>query len=87
MKNLALISAEVRRIDSIEYFKYTSCTLYYDISFDRFINLIDQGNIMIDIRLGTYRSGKNIGKLHDHGTGFRIKKQDIHCLYSNIETI
>lgn len=87
MKNLALISAEVKRINNIEFFKYTSCTLYYDISFNKFIDLIEQANIMIDIRLGTYRTGKNTGKLHDHGTAFRIKKQDIYHLYSNIEII
>ena len=51
------------------------------------IDLIEQANIMIDIRLGTYRTGKNTGKLHDHGTAFRIKKQDIYHLYSNIEII
>ncbi len=27
---------------------------------------------MVDIRIGVYNTGKNKGKTHDHGTGFRI---------------
>lgn len=87
LKNLALISAEVNRIDNTEFFQYTSCELYYDIFFDRFIDLIVQGKIMVDIRLGTYHSGRNAGKPHDHGTGFRIKMVDMPELYNNYESI
>ena len=32
--------------------------------------------LKIDIRIGVYRTGKNKGKYHDHGTGFRINSRD-----------
>ncbi len=37
---------------------------------------------MVDIRIGSYKSGKNKGKTHDHGTGFRIKPSDLGLLYA-----
>jgi hypothetical protein len=42
---------------------------------------------MYDIRIGSYSSGKNYGKPHDHGSGFRIKEHNIIKLYSNIEEV
>ena len=42
---------------------------------------------MIDIRIGSYKSGKNLGKTHDHGTGFRIKPEDLKNLYSEKITV
>lgn len=87
MNNLALITAMARHIDNIEYFKYTSCTLYYNISFNSFIDLLIQGNIMVDIRLGTHRFGRNAGRVHDHGSAFRIKQRDILQLYDCVENI
>lgn len=45
------------------------------------MQLIDDGKLMVDIRIGSYKSGKNKGKPHDHGTGFRIKPVDLDSLY------
>lgn len=42
---------------------------------------------MYDIRIGAYGSGKKLGKPHDHGSGFRIKENNLVNLYSNIERI
>lgn len=38
---------------------------------------------MFDIKIGVHNSGKNIGKTHDHGSGFRIKRSNFQNLYSN----
>jgi hypothetical protein len=37
---------------------------------------LDLGYVMFDFRIGAYKSGKMIGKPHDHGSGFRIKKKN-----------
>lgn len=83
LKRLFLVLAESIKIDKIEHFKYKDIYLYYNPSISEFLKLIDQGLIMYDIRIGVYRSGKNIGKSHDHGSGFRIKRENIHKLYKN----
>ena len=51
------------------------------------IKLIDEGVIMYDIRIGSYSSGRNYGKAHDHGSGFRILEKNIHLLYENHERV
>ena len=42
--------------------------LLYGFSFERFLNLIEEGIIKVDLRIGHYPDGRP----HDHGTGFRI---------------
>ena len=51
----------------------------YEVSgfdYDAFIRLLEAGKIYVDLRIGQYHNGKNKGKTHDHGTGFRIKESD-----------
>ncbi|MEG1700165.1 MAG: MvaI/BcnI family restriction endonuclease, partial [Alistipes sp.] len=62
-------------------FKFNKAEIYSQPSLARFLDLIDAGIIMYDIRIGSYSSGRNIGKAHDHGSGFRIKENDICKLY------
>ena len=38
---------------------------------------------MFDIRIGVYQTGKYKGKPHDHGSGFRIKPENLKELYDN----
>ena len=49
--------------------------------------MLDKGLIMYDIRIGSYRSGLNYGKTHDHGSGFRILEKNIWKLYSVHEKV
>lgn len=56
----------------------------YEVSgFDyyAFIKLLEAGKIYVDLRIGQYHSGRNKGKTHDHGTGFRIRESDQPLLF------
>ncbi|ART93594.1 MvaI/BcnI restriction endonuclease family protein [Zymomonas mobilis] len=80
---LAYISAENRLINGCEEFFFKNAKIFYGLKeFDIFLNEIENRNIMYDIRLGAYKSGKNYGKPHDHGSGFRIKRDNIKSLYN-----
>ena len=81
LKMLAYITSKNKIENNTEYFLYQECKLYKFKSFDKFLDLLEQGVIMLDIRIGVYKSGKSFGKTHDHGTGFRIKECDIDKLY------
>lgn len=70
-----------------EHFHYTEAYLLHGINADKFHTAILKGFLKIDIRIGAYRSGKNKGKYHDHGTGFRMSKQDFLQLYDSYEKI
>lgn len=83
LENLAFVSADTRKnANSKEEFHFKSATIFYDfISFENFLDLLEQGVIMYDVRIGAYKMGANKGKTHDHGSGFRIKKTDMQKLY------
>ena len=84
LKNLCVVTANTDIIDSIEHFHFTKATLFLNFNINKFIELIKRGKIQYDIRIGAYRSGKNIGKPHDHGSGFRIHRDNIKDLYDEV---
>lgn len=88
LKNLFFVTAKTNKgQNGKELFNFDSAEIYTNPSLERFLEMLDSGEIMYDIRIGFYQSGKNIGKPHDHGSGFRIKEENISKLYSTIEKI
>ncbi len=88
LSNLAYISAETKKINDEELFHFNKAYIYSDIKpFETFIELLKNGTIMFDIRIGAYKTGKNKGKPHDHGSGFRIKKTNMNELYNDVITL
>lgn len=88
MRNLFYVSADTKKdTKGIEYFYFKKADIYENPSFVKFINMIDKGLIMYDIRIGSYQSGINYGKTHDHGSGFRIAENNLSKLYSTHEKI
>jgi hypothetical protein len=87
LDRLFLVLAETKKIDNEPYCHFTEGRIYYDFNFEKFLTELELGSIMFDIRIGVYNSGKNYGKTHDHGSGFRIKKENFHKLYTTFEII
>lgn len=87
LKNLFYISAERRNNKGTEEFFFNRAEIYTEPSLEKFMNLIDGGQIMYDIRIGSYKSGKKYGKPHDHGSGFRILEKNLFLLYENKEIV
>lgn len=73
--------------EGTESFYFDSAEIYTAPSLYKFLELLDRGEIMYDIRMGAYGSGRNYGKSHDHGSGFRIKEHNIKELYSSREEV
>jgi len=80
-KYIIFISAESKKEEGKEFFKFNKATLLYGMTFDKFLEFIKQGIIKYDFRLGVYRTGKNKGKTHDHGSGFRINKKNLDKVF------
>ena len=87
LNNLFYVSAERKYELGEELFYYNKAEIYSDPSFINFIELFKEGVIMYDIRIGSYKSGRNYGKPHDHGSGFRIKECDLRLLYGSRQVI
>ncbi len=83
LHNLFYVSAQRKFMENTEYFYFNKVEIYTKPTFVKFLDLIDDGTIMFDIRIGSYANGK----AHDHGSGFRILQPNIKLLYTNIETI
>lgn len=81
---LALVIADSKKIDNIEYFKYENIFFYKIKTFEDFINLIEKGIIRITFKISIFKSGKRKGQIHNHGTGFDININDISKLYNKL---
>ena len=83
----SLFSIYTKKENDIDYCYFSKANIFYDFCFEKFLEQIEKGNIQFDIRIGVYNSGKNYGKTHDHGSGFRIKKEFFNNLYSSNEEL
>lgn len=64
-----------------EQFKFVEAYEVSGFDYYSFVSLLERGKIYVDLRIGQYHTGKNKGKTHDHGTGFRIKEKDQPLLF------
>ncbi len=87
IKNLFLVFAETKTVNKKNQYHFTSGEIYKDFVFEKFLKEIEKGGVMFDIRIGVYNSGKNYGKTHDHGSGFRVKAKNFKNLYKTYEKI
>lgn len=75
--------AESRGSGENEEFYFVDAYEVSGFNYDAFIDLLEQGKIFIDLRIGQYPDGRT----HDHGTGFRIRETDQYLLFKNINKI
>ena len=83
LKNTFVVWADTKKEGSDEYFHFTRANIYYNFSFDKLIEGIKNGYVMFDIRIGSYKTGKMKGKPHDHGSGFRVKRDYLKTLFDH----
>lgn len=84
---LAFAETKGERKTKNEKFHFTEAYLLSNLNINKFKSAVESDKLKIDIRIGAYRSGKNKGKYHDHGTGFRINKKDFLLLFDNFTQI
>lgn len=75
---LVYVKAEARGTGANEEFLYKEAYLCDSFSYENFIQLLKEGKIYVDLRIGQYPDGRT----HDHGTGFRIKECDQDLLFN-----
>lgn len=85
LKNLAYFNAYTKFYKNEEYFYYYKIQFFRLKNFETFINLINDGTIRINFKIGVFRFGKRLGQIHDHGTSFEIKECDLLKLYEKLE--
>jgi len=86
LRALFVVLADSRKSRGREEFHYTEAKVFYNLYFDRFMSGVASGLIQFDIRMGAYKTkGRaNYGKPHDHGSGFRVGRDDLHLLFEEV---
>jgi hypothetical protein len=80
---LIYVSAENKKERGKEYFWFNEAFLLDDFGFKRFSKLVKEGLLKVDLRIGHYPNGR----LHDHGTGFRILPKYLPQCFETIKRI
>lgn len=80
-KILALVKYYTTTRNKEKYFWYYSIEFYSEFLFEKFLEEIKNGNISIYFSFDEYKSGKNIGKRHNHGTAFKINRIGLKNIY------
>ena len=78
LHNCFFVGADVKKIEGKEYFKYEKILKLSGFSLEKFIESIEQGDILVDFDA---RTG------HNHGTKFRFRNNKLANLYDNVEEI
>ncbi len=86
LKGLFVVLAEAKKTSGIEHFHYTQATVYNNLQFDKFLKALESGAIMFDVRIGAYKTpgSPSFGKTHDHGSGFRIKRENLPSIFEQV---
>lgn len=82
---LALVYASKKLINNETYFRYYKIEIYNLISFEKFIELIENNIIKISIIGRISRSGNDKGRQRNKNLVFQIKKEDINKLFKTVK--
>ncbi len=83
MYRVLLVKADSRGNRENEEFNYNEAWVLMGFSFERFIRLIEQGIVKVELRLGLYPEGhRQAGQPHDHGTGFRVLERNLEDCFA-----
>lgn len=83
LPKLLYVKAETRGSGSNEEFWFNEAWLLSGFDFDDFTQLLKEGAILVDIRIGQYPDGRP----HDHGTGFRVFPVKLDLCFSHRKKI
>lgn len=82
---LAYIKGYPYKKDNQVYYKYTNMNIYRLKDFNNFLELIEADKIHVVFNVGIGKKGKNIGKIEDRGTAFKIYNDCIDQLFDLVE--
>lgn len=86
IQKVAILYGDEKDENGQKFVRYTDMKIIEGLSLEKMLDSIEDGKLLIDIRIGVYASGKNAGKTHDHGTAFRIHLDDLLLTYGQVNT-
>jgi hypothetical protein len=83
LPKIVYVKADAKGEGKNEEFYYNEVWLLSGFDFQNFIKLLQEGVILVDIRIGQYPDGR----LHDHGTAFRVSPDKFDLCFSHRELL
>ncbi len=83
LPKLLYVKAECRGRGDDEEFWFNEAWLLSGFDFESFLNLVKEGTILVDIRMGQYPDGRP----HDHGTGFRVWPDKLDLCFASRQRV
>ena len=90
MKNVLLVSYDNQKVNDNEYFELKHSWLYLGLNKKKTIQLIKEGKIFLNTGVDVkknFKDKKQNGKVHDHGSEFRLKSNELKNLYGSNENL
>ena len=86
LENMFYVSLVEKSIKGKLHFNYVNATVLIDYhGKEKFIDLLEDGTIRYDNRLGVYgENSKQPGLPHNHGGGFRVSPNNLTKLYGSV---
>jgi len=82
-KRMIFVLADHKKQRGQEFFHYNEAYRLEGFGFQTFSRLIEDGLLKVDLRVGHYPDGR----LHDHGTGFRVFPRHLPLCFDYVERI
>ena len=83
LHRVLLVKADNRYNNGMEEFNYNEAWVLTGFSFERFVKLIENGIVKVELRIGVYPAGhRQAGQPHDHGTGFRVLERNLQDCFA-----
>ena len=67
------------------FYRFTNYKFYRLKRFDYFLKAMEDGHIRISFSISTFKTGKRVGQIYDHGTSFNIHKDYINSVFDEIK--
>ena len=84
LNKLAIIKAYKKKINGEDYFRYYRISIYELYSFDKFIDLLESGYIIVDLVARLNKSGVDKGRYRNKNLVFSIRKKDVDKLFNMV---
>lgn len=66
------------------FYKFNNYIFYRLKTFEHFLKSIENGHTRISFSISTFKTGKRIGQIYDHGTSFNIHKNFLDSIFDEI---
>ena len=86
-KHLLYVKADSRGNGNNEEFHYNEAYLLEGFDFKKFSLNLQDGILKVDLRMDIDYTGKNVGKIHDHGTAFRIMPSMLDKIFTGKQVV